>query len=170
MSFLVFIVSTFAEIKLNNSGIIFLVYLHPIRRHRDGVVDVSLCTFQQRLSYISNKIPNKVTVLCRHYPIKERRDNASRAHERPNNFSVVLHQDVSMVLLHDVAQEGYSNIPKVSNHHGPLVRLYNVFELRHCNTLLVRLCDVFKLQCHDIPLVAFIQISNQTTNFTGIKW
>ena len=74
--------------------------LHPATRRRSDVVMTSLCPSQGRHSYVSNEIPN--------------------------NVSVELRQDVSVVRLHDILLERRGDVSRGLNNNIPSVRLLNV--------------------------------------------
>ena len=86
---------------------------HPAIRRRGDVVRTSLCTSQQRHSYIPNETPNDVSLQRR--------------------------QDVSMVRLHDVLLKRRDGVLKGRNNDVPLVRLHDVSnksQMKHPTTSL----------------------------------
>ena len=75
---------------------------HPAKRRRENVVMTSLCTPQRRRRYVSN--------------------------ETPNDVSMKLHQDVSVVRIHDILLECRDNVSRGHNNAVSSVRLYDVSE------------------------------------------
>ena len=86
---------------------------HLATRRRGDVVTTSLCTSQQRCSYVSNETPNDVliercqdvSVVRLHDILLERRDDVSRGR---NN-------DVSLVRLHDASNKSQMKHPTTSH-------------------------------------------------------
>ena len=75
---------------------------HPTTRRRSHVVTTSLCTSQQGRRYVSNETPNDV--------LKE------------------LHQDVSVVRLHDILFKRRDGVSRGRNNDVQSVRLLDVSE------------------------------------------
>ena len=75
-------------------------FTHPTLRLRGDVATTSLCTSQQRRSYVLNETPNDVSM--------ERR------------------QDVSVMLPYDVLLERHNDISKRRNNDAPSLRLHDV--------------------------------------------
>ena len=77
-----------------------MISFHPVLRRRGDVASTSLCTSQRRCRYVSNETPNEV--------------------------SMELRQDVSVVRLYDVLLERHNNISKGRNNDAPSLRLHDV--------------------------------------------
>ena len=75
-------------------------FTHPTLRLRGDVATTSLCTSQQRRSYVLNETPNDVSM--------ERR------------------QDVSVMRLHDVLLERRNDVSKGRNNYVPSLYLHDV--------------------------------------------
>ena len=91
----------------------FTILTHPTLRRRGEVVTTSFCMFQRRHSYVPN--------------------------ETPNDVSLELRQDVSVVRLHDVLLERPKNVSKGRNNDVPPVRLKDVSnksQMKHPTTSL----------------------------------
>ena len=73
---------------------------HPALRRLGDVAAMSFCTSQWRRRYVSNEIPNEVSM--------ERR------------------QDVSVVCLHDILLERHNDVSKGRNSDAPSLRLHDV--------------------------------------------
>ena len=73
---------------------------HPTTRRRSHVVTTSLCTSQQGRRYVSN--------------------------ETPNDFLKELHQDLSVVRLHDILFKRRNDVSRGRNNYVQSVRLLDV--------------------------------------------
>ena len=73
---------------------------HPAKRRRDNVIMTSLCTFQQHCKYVSN--------------------------ETPNDVSMKLRQDISVVRIHDILLECRYVVSKGRNNAVSSVLLHDV--------------------------------------------
>ena len=84
---------------------------HPATRRRSDVVRTSLRTSQGRRRYVSN--------------------------ETPNDISVERHQDISVLILHDILLERRDDVSRGRNNGVPSVRLLdlsNNSQMKHATT------------------------------------
>ena len=90
------------------SCVITMISFHPVLRRRGDVASTSLCTSQRRCRYVSNETPNEV--------------------------SMELRQDVSVVRLYDVLLKRHNKVSKRHNNDAPSLRphdLSNKSQMRH---------------------------------------
>ena len=101
---LVKLLINYQMVSLEQMHIMFLNlsnnHSHPGTRRRSDVVTTSLCTSQRRRRYVSNEIPNDVSMKrC---------------------------QDISMVRLHNVLLERRDDVSRWGKNNTPSVRLLDV--------------------------------------------
>ena len=118
---------------------------HPATRLRGDVVTMSLCTSQWRHRYVSNEIPNDVSV------------------KRRQDFSVVRLHDVWLVCRDDVSWGRNNDVPSVrfqdvlnkSQMKHPMTSQWYVFTTSYCYAVMTSHGD-------DVPSVRLHDVSDKS--------